>query len=293
MKMKRLLVTVILVLPCLVAGAYGRSGHATVTAIAEAHLTDKAKAMIAEYFHGDPITMHATWADDFASEYICDFEKEAGVPGLKCEPGPYPHCYYIGEDMKAMRSGQTAHYHSDAVYYVNKAIQELKAGGASMPDDLRWKKLAYVIHIIGDLHNVGHARYLAHADNPKYKYAGYNVIWNGSKVKLHRLLDHEFFELFYPFGPYENAKLLDNCTDEEIAKICVGDVYDWATEVAAMSHHIIDTLNPYDYVKDTYIKADSPDENVKMHACDHRKLIATLIRNAGYRLAAVLNSIAE
>lgn len=282
-----------MMLSCLIAGAYGRSGHATVTAIAESHLTDKAKAMIAEYFHGEPITMHATWADDFMSENICDFEREAGVAGLKVAPGPYPHCYYIGADMKALRGGQTAHYHSDAVYYANKIAHDLKKDGATMPDDIRWKRLAYLIHIIGDIHNVGHARYLGHADNPKYKYAGYNVIYNGTKVKLHKLLDHEFFETFYPFGPYENAKILDTCTPEEIAKISQGDVYDWATEVADMSHHIIDTLEPYDFVKDTRFKADAPDEKVKMHACDERKLIATLIRNAGYRLAAVLNWIAE
>lgn len=272
--MKKSIITLLCILMSLQAFAWGRQGHATIAAIAERHLTPATKAVLNEYLNGESIVMHASWADDFRSIDLVDYAKY--TDGAIKEVLPTPHCFYVLADGQAADAVMVdpKHY-QNMVGLLNEWAMDLYQNHKTMDPETRWREIVKIVHLMGDLHNPGHCRFFDMKTN--LKYAHYKVIYGGKEIDCHKLRDHQYFELIYPFSWSDNATLIDTWSQEKIDEACQGDIFDWATSSAAASRHIYD-IKPGDEVTSAMIYSE-------------RKFTEGQIRLAGYRLAKLLNDI--
>lgn len=272
--MKKAISFLFCILFFLQAAAWGRQGHATIAAIAVRHLTPTTKAIIDRYLNGESIVMHVSWADDYRNSDLVDYAQF--TDGKIKKELPAPHCFYVLADGTVPKSVfvDQKHY-QNMVALLDAWITDLSRNHATMDPELRWREIVKIVHLIGDLHNPGHCRFLDM--DGSLKYAIYNVIYSGKETTHHKLRDHQYFELVYPFSWSDNATLIDSWKDEQIAEVCKGDIFQWATESAAASRHIYD-LKPGETVTSAMIVAE-------------RRFTEGQIRLAGYRLAKVLNDI--
>ena len=72
--------------------------------------------------------------------------------------------------------------------------------------------------------------------------------------------------------------MVDTSSKKEISEITNGDVYDWGRDSATRSLEAYELVHPGDVIPSTF-------------PYDVRPLLYSQLRNAGYRLAAILNEI--
>ena len=90
--------------------------------------------------------------------------------------------------------------------------------------------------------------------------------------------DSQLIAALYPSNDHnEVAESIDKCSKKEIRKIAAGGPYDWAAASAKVSRPVHAT--PEGAVLES------------SYAEDHRQLAESQLRNAGYRLAKILNKV--
>ena len=141
-----------------------------------------------------------------------------------------------------------------------------------MTDSARIVSLAFIVHIIGDLHCPKHVRY---EDEPTS--GQYPIRFFSREVSHHSYWDGHLLKTYHDWGYADVAKLVDRCTKKERKELSKGDIYTWAEENARDSRFTVDRKAGF---KVTRLIAN---EDIK-HA--ERQLA-----RAGYRLAAVLNDV--
>lgn len=257
--MRRLLllfVSVIFVLQS--AMAWGGRGHEIVIAIAQRHLTEKAKQNIAKYIDYD-LKRDAVWMDkhrhDEPIAYTTHYHVFAADKSLRYDPN-----YRIAEGGDVVYSLALTEY--------NLAEQNYKR----MTDSAVVFNIRMIIHFMGDMHCPVHT----HID-------GVKTIWpcklNGKEwEKFHPIYDKIPAKLYdRKLTADQVAEQLDVASKREIKSITSGTIVDWANDAARVSAMIYD-INPmftYDLDPQTIEKS--------------RTIIDTQLRNAGYRLANKLN----
>lgn len=255
--MKRLLAVIIAIVFAGNAFAWSTVGHKIVIAIAQRHLTEKAKENIAKYIDYD-LKRDAVWMDKHRNDkeiaYTTHYHTFATDKSLHYDPN-----YRLGK--------------CDVVYALALTDYNLSSGKyRNMTDSAVVFNIRMIIHFMGDMHCPVHT----HID-------GVKTIW---KCKL----NGQEWEKFHPIydkipGMLYDSKLkadqiaeqLDVLSKKEIKKITAGSIVDWANDAAKVSAKIYD-INPmfaYDLDPDTIEKS--------------RPIIDTQLRNAGYRLAEKLN----
>ena len=259
----------------LVSGtSYGwdRRAHATVAKIAEDHLTPKAKKLLTKYLGGKSIVYYASWADTHKPDMLIELDFQ---PSNTKKRVAYPHTFEANADCSVyngMRRGND--YVKNCVFIADKFVKELKKEHKTMNDSLRFHKIAMLVHWLGDMHCPEHIRY------PDDQTSGrYDVYFGNKTIEYHKLWD-TIFSLFYPWGYSDSALFIDTCSATEIAEITKGDIYDWGKESATASRPT------HEYRKGAVI-------DPRKYEIEFRQLIDSQIRNGGYRLAALLNSIFE
>ncbi|MCF0174328.1 MAG: hypothetical protein HUJ95_03210, partial [Bacteroidales bacterium] len=128
-----------------------------------------------------------------------------------------------------------------------------------------------LIHFAGDFHCPvhsyidGHRTFWPCAIGDK-EYATFHSIYDGIPA------------LLYPDQtPNEIAEIIDNCTPAQRRKICKGSLYDWARECGD-NNSAIYKINDYD---EPVLDLDTIEKS--------REIVNIQLRNAGYRLAYLLN----
>ena len=255
------------------AYGWGRREHAAVAKIAENHLTPKAKEFLHKYMHRRSLVYYSCYADDYQPLYI-----DLGwQPSNYKRMAMFPHTYSVDGDCKPYRYIRKGdEYLKNCLYYIDTWSKELKKSHKKMNDSVRLTRLALIVHAVGDMHCPVHIRY------PHDSSLGVYKVKYGNKTKdFHRLWDADFISAIFSIRSYNDfASLLDICSEQEIAELSKGDVYDWGEDVARTS---------------IPLRAYKPNETIDalQFKKAHLETGEQLLRKAGYRLAKVLNEIFE
>lgn len=283
-----LLVPTILFANLINASAWGHIGHSTVAQVAQNHLTPKAQEALRRYLDGLPLAIIASDADVYRAFWTVDLgfiptnPDDARVKWLTdfdfSTPeniAPWTHSITVDMDFNCYPTDNLdGAYINNAAYYIDKLAAELKENAENMDPFERYKAIAIIVHLMGDMHCPMHIVYLPDNVNKGH----YFVYWKNKQQKMHVIWDGRIFDDYYKWGFLDMAYLVDTATPEQIAEITKGTVYDYASSSARDSWPVVSE----------YVEGDPLP---KSYATDVRPILFSQLRNGGYRLAAIFNDI--
>lgn len=239
------------------AMAWGKLGHQVVAEIAERHLTEKAKANIAKYMPY-ALKQDALWMDYHRKD----------------EPIKYTtawHVYNVNDNHEYDPNPRLAK--GDCVLACEVADYNLRnREKANLTDSAVLMNLRMIIHFVGDLHCPTHSYF-----------PGPRCFWKcnlkGKSVKnFHHLYDVMPEKVHgKKANSDEVATKIDNCSKKDIKKISAGSFRDWAKS-SGDNNYVIYEINPFNTVE---LAPDTVERS--------EDVVNIQMRNAGYRLAKVLN----
>lgn len=257
--MKRVIMLVALAAIATDALAWGRIGHEVIIKVAERHLTEKTKANIARYMPYD-LKTDAVWMDAHRND----------VPIAYMSPW---HTYRVDENNVYNPNPRLVK--GDVVKGIAVADYNLRRY-RDLTDSAVLMNLRMILHFVGDLHCPTHAYY------PKISSSAWKCSLAGTKPDVN--LFHGMYDDNIPNALYrgresseEVAARIDNLKKGAIRKIASGTVVDWAGECAERDL-VIYEWNP---VGTKVLNPDTAEMS--------RNFIESQFRNAGYRLARLLN----
>lgn len=255
--MKKILSFFALILVAFSSYGWGGVGHRTVIAIAQRHISEKTKAEIARYFDYD-IKKDAVWMDSH--------RKDSDIAYTTAW-----HVYNVDENHRYDPDKRAAK--GDCLKAVRDDIWVLE-NYKNLPDSVVILYVRELIHFVGDFHCPTHS-YLPGPRN-FWKCSLESANWKG---EFHGLYD-KIPQLIYPDNtPDEIAAMLDNCSKSQIKKIQQGTLEDWAKGCGDLNEGIY-VINPF---LTTVLDPDTLEKS--------KEIVDTDLRNAGYRLAYLLNLI--
>ena len=270
MKKSLLLVLAVVLVGVIPAYGWGRVGHATIAKIAEDYLTPKAKKQIDKYLDGKSIIYYASYPDDYRSVHHIDI----GFDATNCpRKTVWGHTFQANVDGSLYLSERRGNeYVKNCLLRIDPVIKEFKKNHRNMTDSARVVSLAFIVHIVGDLHCPKHIRY-----EDEQSAGGYQVKCAGRMIKYHSYWDGHLLKTYHDWGYADVAHLIDRYTKSERKEIMKGDVYTWAEDTARRGRWTVSC------VAGTNITRLMSNEDVKF--------AEQQLARAGYRLAAVLNDI--
>ena len=269
------------------ASAWGQIGHSTIAQVAQDHLTPTAKKALDKYLDGMPLAILGSDADIYRGQWTVDLgfiptnPDDARVSFVKdfdfstpLNISPWSHSITVDENFKCYPTDNlNGAYINNAAYYVKNLSEQLKDAENMDPYE-RYKAIAIIIHLVGDMHCPMHIVYL-----PKNTVKGhYFVEWKGKQYDRHVMWDGSIFDAYYKWSFLDMAYLVDTASEKEIKEITKGDIYDYAESSARDSWPVVDQYKAGDKVPRSY-------------ATDIRPVLFSQLRNGGYRLAAIFNEI--
>lgn len=242
-------------LNCTDAGAWGRTGHKVVVAIAQRHLSERTRRNI-DALLGYDFREDASWMDDHRKDEEYAYTGNYHCMGMSRD--------YIYDPTVRMQMGGDCVSGLQFVDYMLTHTGELHAG-----DSVRIFHLRMLIHIVGDMHSLPHAymypernQWPCRLAGVEYKYHGFldripDTIWAGKTVD-------------------EIALDIDTFSRRQIKACTKGSFVDWAQDCCTRDKVIYD-VNPYG----TY---DMDPDTIEKITPAVREALAF----AGYRLACLL-----
>ena len=245
------------------ASAFSTKYHATVAYIAEQHMTSRAKSNFRKAFGNRPLVYFASYPDFYRDIYAIDGK-------------PTAHSIYLDKDFYPVSKKDKSVSAYDAILWAVEQLNDYK----TMDDSLKVVALAMMTHFVGDSHCPSHKHY---ADKKSTRI--HNVYYTQSlksKAKGKKVTYHAFWDAFcmdqrYVGGFLDVAYMIDTCTKEEIAGIQQGSIEDWMHATA------VDCRDLYDIEDGATVD--------RIYVIDKAELAVRQVRNAGYRLAALMNRI--
>lgn len=256
MKKLLFLLAAILVGSCTAAFGWGKTGHDAIAAIAEAHLTPKARKQIERYLDGRSIIYYASWMDQVrASE-------------------PYKHTTRWHTDrVDAAGSYLPNAKDGDAVAGIEDAMAKLSDLRAC--DDSTARVAIYcLVHLVGDMHCPSHVKY------PWYKDFKFEL--NGRACSFHSYWDTQVLELNHRWGYEDYRYQLDRCTKREREALAAGTPREWLADNARLCRVLYEWISEGQRLG----RAETNDFLMKT-----QQLAEEQILRAGYRLARILNEL--
>ena len=267
--------------------SWGKMGHAVVAAVAERHLTPEAKQQLDKYLHGADIHHIASDADKYRAYWTIDLgfhptnPDAARLKWLKkfdfstpTNISPVSHSVTVDKNYRSYRSdNDNGAYINNCAYYLEQYAKKLKKGAETMDAKERYKEIALIVHLIGDMHCPQHIVYIPQ-DPAK---GSFMVNFRGKEINYHGFWDTRIVVTGSPADTLEYARMIDTATEKEIRHITKGNIYKWVQQGAEAS-----------WPAHKYQSGDTlPDDAIEQY----KPLVYSQLRNAGYRLAAYLNNI--
>ena len=256
--MKRKIIVLFWTAVCIVAATpyvkgWNGVGHSAIAYIAEQHLTPKTERECRRYLK-HTLPYYASWMDHNRAckgyEMTNDWHVDYWTDKLRHDADGNPMPPVVTREIK-------------------RIVEEMK-DYKNLSDSTVNVNIKYLTHMVGDMHCP------VHVDFPQSRF---KVMLNGKKYSFHKLWDCNVVAAKHPgWASISFPDMLDNKSEEEIARIQQGTPDDWyaeTVEAARRAKEAIpeDKVIDYRYYNDVIDIADSQ------------------ILNAGYRLAAVLNAI--
>lgn len=250
--------------------AWGRNGHATITYIAERHLTPQAKANIEKCLDGGSMVYYSSWLDYHRDEHkvwkrlrhTFDIDIATGKPA--------------GRPIKQLRSSLKKLHN----------YQEL-------PDSTLKLSLYYFLHAFGDFHCPGHIQHVDYTgEKPKIvKYTDYDVYYAPRKkrIQYHKLWDTPVLSHNHTdWGYMDWGHALDSGVSQEyIDHVTAGTLEDWFTEAASSTVRIYSDI--------PRSPKGAKDEELPVVTLnlmnEYGDLAAEQMLKAGLRMAKLINEI--
>lgn len=271
MKKSLLLVLAVVLVGVIPAYGWGRVGHATIAKIAEDYLTPKAKKQIDKYLDGKSIIYYASYPDDYRSVHHIDI----GFDATNCpRKTVWGHTFQANVDGSLYLSERRGNeYVKNCLLRIDPVIKEFKKNHRNMTDSARVVSLAFIVHIVGDLHCPKHIRY-----EDEQSAGGYQVKCAGRMIKYHSYWDGTIVvKARHDWGYSDIANLVDVASKRERKELSKGYIFDWAAENARNSRYTVERREGC--------------EITSLMVNEDAKYAEQQIAKAGYRLAALLNEI--
>ena len=280
------IISVLLLMTCHLSFGWGGVGHAAIAQVAENHISKATKKVLKKCLPGTNIVEVASDADENYYVWSRDIGFECTNPKiLRRQPSdmdvyptniePWCHSYSVDSLYNTYRHNREGtEYVRNAVMDLDLLITDLKNNWETMEKEECVMKLSLVIHLIGDIHCPMHVLYVPQAPRG----GQYSFTVRGEKVGAHSYWDSKLIKMLEPeWSYYEYSEAVDTASPEEIAEIQKGDVYDWgkASAISALPAHI--------HEPKAVLSAEYPEKD--------RELLYLQLRNAGYRLAKILDYI--
>lgn len=258
--MKNLTITVLALLSVILVPlesyGWGRTGHDVVAAIAERHLTDRAKKKIESILGGKSIIYYTKWMDEVRHTPEYGYTTNW-------------HVSHVDEDFRPVIAEKHGKYNGDALWGLRKVMPVLE-NYREYDDSTVLVNLKFLLHLIGDMHCPVHIYY--------QDYNTFYVTIDGERVSYHKLWDGSLLDSVHGWSYSEYADMLDRCSAAQIKDFCKGTFDEWVEDSARRCRVIYSWAGP-----ETKIDQDFKNEAIQ--------LAETQLVMAGYRLAHVLNSL--
>lgn len=234
--------------------SWGLTGHRVVGEIAQKHISGKAKKNLHRVFGHQSLAYNANWMDFIKSDPQYDHMK------------PWHYCTI--PDGKTYAEAGTPD-EKDIIWAINDFTAQLKSDTLTL-DEERFA-LRVLIHLVGDVHqplHVGNGEDRG-GNDVKLKY-----FWQNSN--LHRVWDSGMIDgekLSYT----EFAQFIDHNEKDEIEKLQNSTPLDWANESKSLRSSVYDI--------------EGQDNLTYRYVYDHKAQVHQRLKEAGIRLAGLLNDI--
>lgn len=254
--MKKILITTFVLLSgCIALFAYGPTGHRAVAAIAQEHLSCRAKRAIKKLLGDENLVLVSTFADDIKADNAYDYTYTWHFVNIKSG------ATYV--QSKKNPKGDLV----TAFDYCVSVLKDRKAGIA----DKRFC-LKFLVHLLGDAHqplHVGHAEDRGGND--------IKVEWFGKDSNLHRVWDENML-LSYRMSYSELAANMPKLKRKVRKQWQKGDMLTWVEEMRPTTEKV-------------YLSAKVGENLGYRYMYDYFETLQLQLHKAGVRLAGVLNEI--
>lgn len=256
--MRKILLTFLIVLLSVeVVAAWGSKGHQVVIAVAQRHLTEKTKQVISNYISYD-LKEDAVWMDDYRRTEPIEFTT-------------HWHTAYFDENnhynpfyLRKTRTGDLVR----ALDLVENALGNGRYKHLS--DEAVVFSIRMLLHFVGDCHCPTHT-------NIPLTSAKWLCSINGREMTFHSVYDKMPAFVWGKTPVDEIAAQIDNASRRERKQLVKGDIVDWLNEI------VKDNVVIYEWnLPETKVLRE---DTVELSA----DLVNMQMRNAGYRLAYLLN----
>ena len=258
--MKRILLTVLATLVlCAPSFGWGREGHETIAKIAENNLKPSAKKKIEKFLGNHSIVYFAKWMDDYRHTPEYGFTTNW-------------HVASVDENLKYVPNEKKG----DAIIGLTQAVEALQ-NWKELSDSARALNLKYIIHLVGDMHCPGHIYYAGKNQNYKVNFGG-GYVKPVLESKIHTVWDMYAIQATRIWSVSEYAQELDRKSPKEMKEMVAGTPVEWFEGNAQRCLFQFDLAKPGDTLAQDFVNEVMP-------------YLETQMLYAGYRLAAVLNSL--
>lgn len=266
MKRFTIITAVIFMFMDFTAFAWGPTGHDVVAAIAEQHLTPKAKRKISKLLDGRSIVYYSSWMDNIQNSPYWEngYDKTKTWHYANVDEG---HTY---QTMEKNKDG-------DVVRGLEMLTKEMKENYDNLTDSMKVDYLKMIVHMVGDLHCPMHAGRLSDRGGN-----GVKVKWFGQNTSLHSVWDSKIVDSARKWNYSEWTEQLDRKDRKYRKNIARGTYEEWfsaTVENAALIYEYVENLNK-----------ETPNLSYQF-VYDFSPMLEEQLLNGGYRLAAVLNEI--
>lgn len=259
--MKRIFMAVLVTaLTCGSAFGWGREGHEVIAKLAENNLKPAKKKLIEKYLGDHSIVYYAKWMDEYRHTPEYGFTHSW-------------HVAVVDENLKYAPVRKDG----DALVGLKQALETLK-DYKNLPDSTISVNLKYIIHLVGDMHCPAHIYYTGRNQNFKVEFGDNHYLKPQMRVSIHSVWDYAVIQSSRIWSVSEYAEELDRKSAKEIKAITAGTPEDWLSDSAERCLVQFDMAKPGDRLLQDFVNQALP-------------LIETQMQYAGYRLAAVLNSL--
>lgn len=265
-KLTSALLCATLFLSSISAFAWGPKGHDVVAAIAEQHLTKKARKALDELLDGKSIVYFSSWMDSIQNSPYW----ENGYNQTKT-------WHYGNVDKGLTYQTMAKNPAGDVVTGLEFLTKELTENFDNLTDSMKVDYVKMIVHMVGDLHCPMHAGRLSDRGGN-----GMKVRWFGQNTNLHSVWDSKMIDSARKWSYTEWVEQLDR-TDKKFKKSVMRGTYEeWFNDTVTYAASI------YDYVEG--IEQENPNLSYQF-VYDFSDLLENRLLIGGYRLAYVLNTI--
>ena len=260
------LLSIFMLMNATAAFAWGPMGHDVVAAIAEQHLTPKAKKNISKILDGKSIVYYSSWMDSIQNSPYW----ENGYNKTKT-------WHYANVDKGLTYQTMPKNPDGDVVTGLEFLTKELMENFDNLTDSTKADYVKMIVHMVGDLHCPMHAGRLSDRGGN-----GMKVRWFGQNTSLHSLWDSKIVESARKWNYSEWVEQLDR-TDKKFKKsVMCGTYEEWFVDTVEGAASI------YEYVENMGV--ENPNLSYK-YVYEFSPLLEDRLLVGGYRLAYVLNMI--